>query len=262
MSVKHHFKDLGFTPNEIDCYLALVDRHPVNGSQLSKTSGVSRSKIYEVLRRMAAQGSVLEVEKGLYAPLPPEELAERFRTRLDVNLKVILEYFESRKNRPGPDHLWNLSGYSQIMDKARRMIGSAREEAYLRLAPGEAQALAKELSAAQQRGVQIKHVSMGPSPLSFEIQVIHPEYDKLMESLGGRPFTIIVDRNKALAGIFQTGREDDSPITWTRNHWFIASSRDSLRHDFYHCFLHKIHYLKQPLTSEEEALCEFIRADI
>ena len=56
--VQEQLKELGFSRYEIACYLALVARHPANGSQVSKLSGVARSKVYDVLRSMADRGLV------------------------------------------------------------------------------------------------------------------------------------------------------------------------------------------------------------
>ncbi|MCF8045374.1 MAG: hypothetical protein K9J83_05900, partial [Desulfarculaceae bacterium] len=72
-------QELGFSQYEAPCYMALVSVHPVNGSKLSRISGVARSRIYDVLRNMTAKGWVLEVDSGQYVPLPPDELAERLR---------------------------------------------------------------------------------------------------------------------------------------------------------------------------------------
>lgn len=47
---------LGFSRYEIACYLSLVEHHPANGSQLSRSSGIARSKIYDVLRSLEAEG--------------------------------------------------------------------------------------------------------------------------------------------------------------------------------------------------------------
>ncbi len=74
MDTHSHLKELGFSQYEASCYMALVTTHPVNGSQLSKISGIARSRIYDVLRNLIAKGYVIEVNSGQYAPLPSDEL--------------------------------------------------------------------------------------------------------------------------------------------------------------------------------------------
>jgi hypothetical protein len=62
-------------------------------------------------------------------------------------------------------------------------------------------------------------------------------------------------------GIFEEGQEDASPINWTRNRWFVIANRDSLRHDFYHCFLDKIIERGETLSDKERQIYGFIKAD-
>jgi hypothetical protein len=50
-------------------------------------------------------------------------------------------------------------------------------------------------------------------------------------------------------------------INWGQNKRFVLSGRDSLRHDFFHYFLHRIKNEQKELTKEEEELYEFIRKD-
>jgi hypothetical protein len=102
---------------------------------------------------------------------------------------------------------------------------------------------------------------MGPIPVKFEIQVVHPESDDLLKSIGGRSFDIIADKTEALVGIFELGQENQSPINWTRNRWFVIANRDSLRHDFYHYFLEKTYERGQTLSDEEKKIYAFIKAD-
>ena len=56
MELSANLKELGFSQYEAACYVALVGDHPLNGSQLSKISGIARSRIYDVLRSLLAKG--------------------------------------------------------------------------------------------------------------------------------------------------------------------------------------------------------------
>jgi len=62
--------------------------------------------------------------------------------------------------------------------------------------------------------------------------------------------------------MFVAGDEVNSVLNWGRNTWFVVSGRDSLRHDFYHYFLHKVEDLNQPLSVADKALYRLIQKDI
>ncbi len=253
--------ELGFSRYEISCYLSLVKDHPVNGSKLSRLSGIARSKIYDVLRGLARKGLVMEVESGLYAPLPPEELLKRLRFQFESNLSLLEKELSEIGRETSYEYIWAIRGYANVMDKAKEMIDNAEKELYLRLFPEEGGVLAQALSAAVERGVGIRYIAMGKMPETFDIQVVHPGTGDLSVSIGGRSIDIIADRREALVGILASGEEELSPVNWTRNHWFITANRDSLRHDFYHYFLQKTYDRGLALTAREEEIYRLIKAD-
>ena len=254
-------KNLGFSQYEITCYLTLAARHPLNGSQLSSISGVARSRVYDVLRNMARKGLVLEVGDGLYVPLPPEELYKRLQTQFESGLEVLKTQLDDAAAGTAYEFIWMIRGYEQVMMKAREMIARAQRELYVRLFPETAIELEPDLEQAETRGVGVRFIAMGEMPVSFNIQVTHPDAGHLPQAIGGRSFDIIADKQEALVGIFEKDQEDSSPINWTRNRWFVIANRDSLRHDFYHCFLEKIIERGERLSERERRIYAFIKAD-
>jgi HTH-type transcriptional regulator, sugar sensing transcriptional regulator len=252
---------LGFSRYEIACYLSLVAHHPANGSQLSRRSGIARSKIYDVLRGLEGRGLVGQTGKGMYVPLPPAEFIKRLRLQFENKVTLLSEQLDRLRGEADHEHLWVITGYSQIIAKARDMIGSARKEIYVRVFPNEAMLIQQDLARAEQRGVAIRLVSLGPMPSDFKVQVMHPEYERLEDRIAGRSMDLVVDFSEAMTGILQGHYEEEYKINWTRNRQFIIASRDSLRHDFYHCFLYKIQEQNEPLNKEEKAIYELIKRE-
>ncbi len=244
---------------ETKAYIALLANNPVNGSQLSRYSGIPRARIYDVLSSLTNKGMAVEVSEGLYAPLPKEEVLKRFRARFDSEISILEKKFDQAEIKTRYDYVWNIYGYEEILSKARDMIGSAKLEIYVRLFPEEAKMLDADLNMACQRQVQVKYISMGEPPSIFDLQVIHPGFDEIERELNGRTFDIVVDRKEALVGLFEN---DNEPSTsWAKNHWFVIAARDSLRHDFFHYFFYKIYELGEELTRKEAAIYETIKKD-
>jgi sugar-specific transcriptional regulator TrmB len=254
-------KNLGFSQYEIACYLTLVARHPLNGSQTSRFSGIARSRVYDVLRNMVRKGFALEVGRGRYVPLPPEELYKHLQREFNEGLDTLKEKLDGHCADLSYEFIWMIRGYDRVITRAKEMIAAARSEIYVRLFPPAAQRLHTDLINAAQRGVGIRYIAMGDLPSSVDIQVTHPGTEDLIKTIGGRSFDLITDRSEALVGIFEDGREDGSPINWTRNRWFVIANRDSLRHDFYHCFLDKIIEKGEMLSARERQIYEIIKAD-
>ena len=254
-------QNLGFSRYEITAYLTLVANHPVNGSQLSRLSAIPRAKIYDVLRSLKSKGAVAEVGQGQYAPLPPEELFNRLRHNFETSIELLETKIKAATDTSRYDYVWTLKGYNPAIEKAQAMIKGARKEIYTRLFPQEGRALSASLQKAAKSGIEIKYISMGTPTDRFELQVVHPEADKIEQDLGGRSFDLVVDREEILVGMFETGREDQAQVNWAKNHWFVVATRDSLRHDFFHYFLHKIYEKKQRLTPSEKKLYQLIAND-
>ena len=261
MNTISQLQELGFSQYEISCYLSLLAKHPSNGSQLSRLSGVSRSRIYDVLQKMARKGLVLEVENGLFVPLPADELIKRLRSQFETNLAALEKQFEVVAQESEYEYIWSIRGYAAVLNKAVTMIAAARREIYVRVFPRTGRVLEAHLQAAVRRGVGLRYISMGHTRMTFDVQVIHPHTEALPQTLGGRSFDVICDASEALTGIFEADHEDTVPITWSRNRWFVIAARDSLRHDFYHYFLDKLYDRGEPLNEREKAIYESIKAD-
>lgn len=261
MDTYSNLKNLGFSQYESACYMALVSNHPVNGSQLSKHSGIARSRIYDVLRNLISKGYVIEVNAGQYAPLPSDELVRRLKRSFGSNIEAFENQITVASQKDAFEFVWTITGYENVMEKAMEMIKTAEKEIYVRLFPKSYRHLDEYLTQADKRGVKIRYIAMGKVAKKFDIQVIHPDHEHLQQIIGGRSIEVITDKSEALVGIFETGKEDISAINWTRNRWFILANRDSLRHDFYHCFLEKILDQHQDPTDDEKRIYKIIKED-
>jgi sugar-specific transcriptional regulator TrmB len=159
------------------------------------------------------------------------------------------------------EYLLTLNGIQEVFSKAADIINSARQEIYLRLFPDAWVRLKDPLEEAIQRGVGVRFISMGPMDLHYDIQIFHPNVDKLQEKIGGESIDVIADKQEALSGIFEIDNAQQSPFIWTRNRWFVIANRDSLRHDFYHYFLDKLYEKGKSLSTRDRHIYAFIKAD-
>lgn len=261
MKISDSLLNLGLTQYEITAYLGLVGKHPVNGSQLSRKTGIPRARIYDVLHSLRDKGLVVDLDGGQYAPLPPKELIKRLRSAFETDISNLEDRIKKSAAPESYEYVWTIRGYEEVMAKARAMIEAAETEVFVRLFPREGRMLSDELNRAAARGVQIKYISMGGRQPEFDIMVVHPDAESMEDKLGGRSFDLVADRQELLVGLFESGNENDSPINWAKNHWFVVAARDSLRHDFFHYFLYKTYDLKEELTEKEKEIYEMISGD-
>lgn len=252
---------LGLSDYALNAYIALAANHPVNGSQLSRQSGIPRARIYDVLETLIAKGFVIESSKGMYTPIPSQEFIRRLRQDFETMLASLEKKLKKAKQKPETDVIWTIKGHDAAMGKAREMIAKATKEIYIRMSPEEGRHLDSELIQAESRGVQVKYISMKPAPQVVKFQIIHPCPEPGEQASNTRFFDIVKDKEEILCGMFVEGDDEGSVINWGQNIRFVLSGRDSLRHDFFHYFLHKLQNDKKQLSPEEKELYEFIQKD-
>ncbi len=109
-------QQFGFTQYESQVYEALITiDEALDATAIVKRSGVPRSKVYDVLRRMSEKGMVLEStteKKRLYAPLPLESAIKKLQRDFNENITQ-LKTIQSREKK-ADDRVWTLKEEQSI----------------------------------------------------------------------------------------------------------------------------------------------------
>lgn len=149
---------LGFGEYEARAYVALLQRSPLNGYELAKSSGVPRADVYSALKKLGERGAVLRLDTGAgvrYAPVPPGDLISGLESRLRETLDLTRKSLEQVKPRTDYEHVWAIDGYDSLSEQARGMIERAEHTLLIALRREESEALAGSISRAEERGVEI-----------------------------------------------------------------------------------------------------------
>ena len=97
-------RKIGMTENEIKIYLELIKLGSSSATSLSKLSGVNRSKVYEVIKKLSSKGlvhSVIQENKTTFSANPPEEILNIIKdekeklTEKESTLKNVIPYLKS-----------------------------------------------------------------------------------------------------------------------------------------------------------------------
>ncbi len=221
---------IGFTEYEAKVYLALLGDSPATGYQLSKTSGVPRSMIYEALSRLHARGAVLESiedRASVYRPLPPELLLERHHEEHLQLMDALRAGLQKLYVAPIQDRVWSLNGRRPMLTYAAQMLHSAQAEVFLVLTDDDLAALREAISATCARGVEISALLIGAGELTCGHVAYHPPLESELHGLTGM-LLIVADRAEALiAG------EDHDVATITRNAHLVQIARQFVWMEFF-----------------------------
>lgn len=190
MNLLDQLSALGLTEYEAKVYLALLSENPATGYQISKSSGVPRSMVYEALGRLEARGAALKSEEEkatLYRPVSPAVLLDRYEREAreraaDLREELLPLYQQERTGR-----LWNFSGRREALAYAGELIEGATRELMLVLTDADVEALGERLAAAHARGVSLGVILTGDAPFELGQVVRHPkretELHRMVETL-------------------------------------------------------------------------------
>ncbi len=215
--IAEKIKRLGFTTYEARAYLALLKSNPVTRYELSKNSGVPRSAIYDIIRKLEHIGAVSAIytEPERYVPLPPEQLFEllerQFKERVEEVRKSLADF--STKIEPG--HLWNIVGYENMIHKAREMITRAKKSIYISVWARECERLQLEIEDAIKRGIMVIAFSFTPLKIPSEQVYSYNIPDEELARIWDRKIILVIDQNELLMG--EADDRLNKKTAWTDN---------------------------------------------
>ena len=208
--------ELGFTLYEAKAYVALLENNPATRYEISKRSGVPRSAIYVVIERLEAFGAVnrMSTKPEKYIPLPPERLLKLLENQYQNKIREFKESLTRVETDFELGHLWNITGYDNLMVKAQEMINNAQKSLYLSIWNRELQQLTPELEKAIERGVKVVLFSFTKIPSIGKVFSYCLEEEKL-ERVWDHKIILIRDLEELIMG--EANRNYPRKAAWTHN---------------------------------------------
>jgi sugar-specific transcriptional regulator TrmB len=148
---------LGFNRNEGRAYATLVERGPATGYEVSQRSGVPRSAVYTVLRRLVDRGAARSIAGSpeRFLATPADALVDLLGSRLKACGVALREAIARLDVTPAVPDAFSVKGYERVMEEAARLIASAQRLLLLSGWPRELGQLDSEIAAAQRRGAYV-----------------------------------------------------------------------------------------------------------
>jgi sugar-specific transcriptional regulator TrmB len=162
-------QQLGFTQYEAQCYVGLLTRHPLNGSQLSAVSGVPRSMVYQTLHRLEEKAAVVRLsgpddEPQEYEPVAPHLVIAHLSARFESTCEQVEHELSVLAEAP-TEAVQTVVGADHILERAAALIRKARQRLRVMGVASELATLQTALDVAAQRGVVTRLISIGSAPV-------------------------------------------------------------------------------------------------
>ncbi|MGE5529499.1 MAG: TrmB family transcriptional regulator [Patescibacteria group bacterium] len=223
-------QELGFSAYEARAYLALLQKNPATGYELSQVSGIPSAKIYETVNRLRARGAATALigEPQRYVPLSPAALLGALRARFDASMAGLEEALNGLASGTETEYVWNIRGYDRIMERAAGLVRAAGREVALFAWADECRALAASLSEASARGIGLLGVVVGSIeglPQLFR----HGFEAEVLDEQGGKLMVLIRDGEEALFG----GIGGEAGAALTRHFGLVRVGLEYVKHEIY-----------------------------
>lgn len=215
IDLQNKLTHIGFTEYEAKVYLTLLRENPATGYQVSKSSGVPRSMVYETLSRLHGRGVVLETVEGratLYRPLSPDLLLSRHENEHDRLLSGLREGLEELFSEQVDDRVWSIEGREASLQYAAEMIRQAQNEIYLVIADEELATLKVEIEAVCKRGLGVNTLLTGEGQLDCGRVARHPPLESELQELTGT-LLVAVEGGEVLVANTRTKRRVRGTVT-------------------------------------------------
>ena len=207
----------GFSKNESKAYLSLLAQNPATGYEISQRSGVPRSAIYDIMKKMELSGVVSTIgnKPVQYIPISTDQLSQNLTSQFEHNIEELKKKMSKIDTEASEGNVWNIKGYQAMIDHLRSVIDNAEESIFCSIWNREFDELLPQFSKAEERGVEIVNFSFTgldkPVGKNFSYGI---EDDKLKE-IWQRQIIVVVDRKAVLLG--SSNQSKDNQAIWTTN---------------------------------------------
>ena len=158
-------KGMGLTMYEAEAYVTLTSLISSNATEIAEKSGIPRSKIYDVLKKLHEK-NFIEVEDGrplTYNVKSPVEVLNREKERIDGEIddavsRLTNMYENGMSQVQAP--IWRIYGVEKIINQEIEIINRAKDSVNMRIGflfEGEGEALVKAFK--RRRGLKVNILS-------------------------------------------------------------------------------------------------------
>ena len=203
-ALSNALQGIGFSEIEALVYAFLVGREPATGYRISHAIGKATANTYKAIASLVQQGAVQVDEGGnrLIRAVPPDELLAGLERRAREKREAARAALADRSADVADDRVYTLRGRDQVLERARAMLGRAREIVLGDLFPGPLEALAADLAAAAARGVRVVVKVYSPLDVPGVAEVPEADAARALSGWPGQQLSLVADADEHLLALF------------------------------------------------------------
>ena len=218
---------VGFSLNEAKVYVTLLQNKALNGYEIAKLSGVSRSLVYDVIERLLNKGFIIKSEGAInyYVALDYNKTLEKIDNENHKNLlnaESKLKLLSKKEN--DNEFIFNIRGFDKFIDKAKERILLAKREISLSIWKQDFALLKDDLLKAIKRGVKVYIFSFEDIILD-KAEIFSYKVKDASNLFPYRRISLIIDNNDTFIG---ENIGDKSVSIYTKNQAISSLAIDEI----------------------------------
>ena len=209
---------MGFNLNDGRAYDALLRAGPSTGYEVSHRSGVPRSAVYGVLRRLVEEGAARSIAGNpeRFVATPPAALLKLLQKRFESSTQRLEDALQNLEVAQHAADAFSVKGYDRVLEEASRIVASAERTLVVSGWPRELAALEAELAAAHRRGAFV--VVFSHAVLPAALAGIHFSYalpEERLEEFWQHRLVLVADDQRTLIGATERRPSDLAVLSET-----------------------------------------------
>jgi len=224
---------IGLTKYESMAYLTLLGNQEITAYEVSKRSGVPKSKIYGAIESLIEKRIAIlnGTDPIKYATIPLDKFLSNYKTETDTTIDYLKENIKNMKTTEITDYIWHFNGYDQIFAKIKIMLNDVKESIYLDTWAEDYDILYNDLLGTSKNNIDLTSVIYGNVKNTVGKTYYHEMYGmNKVAAKNGRWLSLVVDNKECL---FATFSNNLSSCVWTQNKSFMLMTETFITHDIY-----------------------------
>lgn len=231
-------KHFNFTESESKVYIALLQNGPRSGYEVSKISGVPRSKVYNTLEILIQKGAVMvtHVEKS---SLYKAESVDCIINNLKKQNEYIISELESElihyDEKVDNEQIWQIKGYDNLLSKCISMIRDSQKEVLIQVWKEDLTEDLEEVLCKKQEELGKVLVVLYDNKEEYNTKIPyfyrHGFEESKLDDTGGRWITVTIDSKEMFYATIRSEKVAEG--IYTSNSSMVFFANEYIKHDAY-----------------------------
>lgn len=222
--------DFGFTKTDALVYINLLKNGRASGYKIAKDISLSRSSVYSSIDNLYKNGCIFmsDGETKEYEAKSPDLIFSQIEKKTIENIQILKKELSRMMLQEEKEFIYNVSGFENLLQKAREMLNLAQIEVYLNT-DFHLDLIADEMCQAIERGVRVIVFSFNRLSLPHPKIEHYSRSDNEEQRYPSHRFMLVVDMKQAM---MFSNREETQGL-FSNNHLMVKMMAEHIHSDIY-----------------------------